>query len=66
VFEPFFTTKQATGTGLGLWVARQIAARHGGSITVRSQATPSRHYTVVSVFLPLEGERRRQEFAVAG
>ena len=32
IFEPFFTTKKDVGTGLGLWVAKQIVQRHDGSI----------------------------------
>jgi PAS domain S-box-containing protein len=36
IFEPFFTTKKDVGTGLGLWVTREIIERHGGSITVSS------------------------------
>jgi len=39
VFEPFFTTKDGTaasGTGLGLAVAYNIARGHGGAITVAS------------------------------
>ena len=34
LFEPFASAK-ASGIGLGLWVARQIAEAHGGSLTWR-------------------------------
>jgi PAS domain S-box-containing protein len=36
IFEPFFTTKKEIGTGLGLWVTKEIIERHGGTITVSS------------------------------
>ena len=36
LFDAFFTTKPDIGTGLGLWVSKQIIAAHGGSIRVRS------------------------------
>jgi signal transduction histidine kinase len=39
IFEPFFTSKGAHGTGLGLWIARTIVQRLGGSIRVRSCAS---------------------------
>jgi PAS domain S-box-containing protein len=37
IFEPFFTTKKDIGTGLGLWVTREIVQRHGGFINVSDQ-----------------------------
>ena len=52
IFEPFFTTKGENGTGLGLWVARGIADRLGGSIRMRSRVHPEKSGTCFSVFLP--------------
>lgn len=50
-FEPMFTTKPAgRGTGLGLPLARSIAAEHGGHITI--QSTPGQG-TLVRVWLSL-------------
>lgn len=50
VFEPFLTTKRE-GTGLGLPVARQIVAAHGGELTY--QSTPGVG-TTFSVRLPID------------
>jgi len=52
LFEPFYTTKQDVGTGLGLWVSREIVRKHGGSITLRSSVIPGHSGTVFSIFLP--------------
>jgi len=52
IFEPFFTTKRDTGTGLGLWLTREIVLRHSGRIRFRTNARPGRSGTTVSIFLP--------------
>jgi PAS domain S-box-containing protein len=52
IFEPFFTTKKDTGTGLGLWVSRELMEKHGGRLTVRSNTKGPRVGTVFSLFLP--------------
>jgi PAS domain S-box-containing protein len=55
IFEPFFTTKADVGTGLGLWITRNIVVKHRGSIRVRSRTGPEAHGTAFSIFLPAEG-----------
>ncbi len=52
LFEPFFTTKRDVGTGLGLWVSKNIVQNHQGSIQLRSSVRPGKSGTVFSVFLP--------------
>jgi PAS domain S-box-containing protein len=67
LFQPFFTTKEATGTGLGLWVSKQIVEKHGGTIRLRSSSRPHAHYTAVSVFLPFTQQAREMTgFRAAG
>ena len=36
VFEPYYTTKPE-GSGLGLWIARQITSAHGGALEVENR-----------------------------
>jgi PAS domain S-box-containing protein len=52
IFEPFFTTKQETGTGLGLWLTKNIVEKHGGTIRVSSSSV-GRTGTVFVLTLPL-------------
>ncbi len=48
--EPFFTTKAVgDGTGLGLYLSRQIVAAHGGSLTIESELGKG---TTVVIALP--------------
>jgi PAS domain S-box-containing protein len=54
VFEPFFTTKAHRGTGIGLWVARQLLEKRGGSIHLQSNTEFPLNGTTVSVFLPFQ------------
>ena len=54
IFEPLFTTKEATGSGLGLWVSKQLIEKHGGAIRVRSRTSEPRRGTVFSIFLAAE------------
>jgi len=52
LFTMFFSTKGASGTGLGLVVARKVATEHGGTISAKS--TPGEGSTF-TVKLPLGG-----------
>lgn len=52
IFEPFFTTKEGKGSGLGLWVTRQLVEKQGGTIRVRSSSAGSHHGTTFSILLP--------------
>ncbi|HLK09505.1 MAG TPA: PAS domain-containing protein [Candidatus Angelobacter sp.] len=59
IFEPFFSTKPEKGSGLGLWMARGIANKYGGSIRVRSNTAEGSSWTCVAVKMP--SKRRSQE-----
>jgi signal transduction histidine kinase len=57
IFEPFFTTKKDIGTGLGLWVTREIVERHGGRITVASGGGSDRLGASFVIDLPCTPDR---------
>ncbi|HEY2116793.1 MAG TPA: PAS domain S-box protein [Candidatus Angelobacter sp.] len=51
LFQPFFTTKTDVGTGLGLWITRNIVEKHGGDIQVKTKVGAG---TAFCIFLPAE------------
>jgi len=53
IFEPFFTTKKDVGTGLGLWVSRNLIEKHGGAVHLHSRIAQGKSYTAFSIFLPM-------------
>ncbi len=55
LFEPFFTTKNIAGTGLGLWLSKEILERHGAGLRVKSRDSGPRTGTVFSIFFPATG-----------
>jgi signal transduction histidine kinase len=52
IFEPFFTTKKDVGTGLGLWVCKEIAERHGGTVLAHSNSRNGSTGATFTVLLP--------------
>ncbi len=52
VFDPFFTTKGEVGTGIGLWVAKQLVEKRGGQISIASSTEPGNSGTSVTIFFP--------------
>ena len=61
IFESFYTTKQEIGTGLGLWLTRNIVEKHGGMIRVHSLTRPGKSGTVFSVFWPSDTRTLHRE-----
>jgi PAS domain S-box-containing protein len=53
IFDPFFTTKDDTGTGIGLWVTRELVEKAGGTIAVKSGDLPGGTRTSFRIELPL-------------
>lgn len=55
LFDPFFTTKELKGSGLGLWVSRNLVMKHHGTIRFRSSTREGASGTTFEVFLPVGG-----------
>jgi PAS domain S-box-containing protein len=60
IFEPFFTTKGDLGTGVGLWVTRQLVEKRGGQISVASSTEPGKSGTIVTLFVPFAAPAGQQ------
>jgi PAS domain S-box-containing protein len=55
LFTPFFTTKKSLGTGLGLWITKELLENRGGRVRVRSR-TASPSGTVMKLYIPQESQ----------
>ncbi|HEX5356585.1 MAG TPA: ATP-binding protein [Aquabacterium sp.] len=53
LFEPFFSTR-SRGTGLGLYICRELCERHGANIDYRLHPLPLRHRNEFFVTVPVE------------
>ena len=53
IFDPYFSTK-TEGSGLGLWIAQQIAVAHGGDLRAENSPTGG---AVFKLTLPLAGHK---------
>ena len=57
IFDPYYSTK-AEGSGLGLWIAQQIATAHGGSLVA---ANPPGGGALFTLTLPLPRKKNPGE-----
>lgn len=53
LFEPFFSTR-SRGTGLGLYISRELCERHGASIDYRLHPPHVRHRNEFFLTMPIE------------
>ena len=52
IWEPFFTTKASVGTGLGLWVTREILTKHKAEMRLRTSTQGPYRGTTFSIVFP--------------
>ena len=55
LFDAFFTTKELKGSGLGLWVSKNLVLKHSGTIRFRTSTRSGASGTTFEVFLPVGG-----------
>lgn len=60
MFTPFFTTKEK-GSGLGLPLSKQVAEKHGGSLTIETEEGEG---TEVTVTIPFDSDVESEESEV--
>ncbi|MFW9615281.1 sensor histidine kinase [Aquabacterium sp.] len=53
LFEPFFSTR-SRGSGLGLYISRELCERHGANIDYRLHPPPLRHRNEFFITMPIE------------
>jgi PAS domain S-box-containing protein len=53
IFDPFFTTKEDAGTGIGLWVTKELVEKSAGMISVHVDHLPEGFRTMFRLELPL-------------
>lgn len=64
LFTPFVSMKGDQGTGLGLWISKNIIEKNGGSIRFRT-STGERHGTCFSIFIPDHAKELPEETVLA-
>ncbi len=60
IFEPFFTTKEEVGTGIGLWVTKELVEKNGGSISFTSATRDEGTRTRFELRFPLPASSAHQ------
>jgi signal transduction histidine kinase len=61
-FERSVEERRYSGLGLGLWIARELARLHGGTISVRSEMGQGAEFSVRLPLVPAEDPRAHRSF----
>ena len=52
IFGAFYTTKETKGSGIGLWIASEVIAKHCGTVRVRTRTEGPYRGTLFDIFVP--------------